>query len=175
MVEGYFKIMVLKELDKVEHTGYELMKKLEAYTGKKPSAGSIYPLLNELLADKLVSVHKDGRKKHYTLTTLGKRFVRSIIKEKKELVMKHIQLFRKIECGAAKASSSMDILADMIQKKEHVFMRNLKPLTDLRDVLLDVMLSEDFHKKEEKFMAIIRRTVKDMRKEVSGPSKERSR
>ena len=54
-------------------TGYSLAKEIEQRTGWKPSWGSIYPLLETLEKEKLVSAKEQGRTKQYTLTAKGKK------------------------------------------------------------------------------------------------------
>lgn len=78
MYKGNLKIIVLKELSKKDMSGYSLMKSLAEATGKKPSPGSIYPLLDELRSNGLVSMKEEGRKKIYSLTKTGKEHAKEV-------------------------------------------------------------------------------------------------
>ena len=74
-MQGYLKIFVLRELVKKEMTGYELMKSFEDFTGtKKPSPGTIYPLLNDLMKKGMVTVSAKDNKKIYRI----KRIIHTI-------------------------------------------------------------------------------------------------
>lgn len=42
------KLLVLHFIAKEPETGYSLMKKIGEFRGRKPSSGSMYPVLNEL-------------------------------------------------------------------------------------------------------------------------------
>ncbi|MBI4177071.1 MAG: PadR family transcriptional regulator [Candidatus Aenigmarchaeota archaeon] len=61
--------------------GYELIKDLEAFTGKRISSGQIYPLLKDLQKSGLVKIASRGRrdKKTFSMTTNGRRTVSSAI------------------------------------------------------------------------------------------------
>ena len=67
------RMMVLKTLATTPYSGYGLVKTIEKATSWKPSYGSMYPQLEQLKKEKLVTVKKDGRKKIYTLTKKGEK------------------------------------------------------------------------------------------------------
>jgi len=64
--------LVLRKLNERPLSGYSLAKEIEHSTGYKPSYGSIYPLLERMAKEGLVSVHEEGRKKIYTITRKGR-------------------------------------------------------------------------------------------------------
>ena len=69
MMSGYLRLIVMKTLANRRLSGYDLIKEIESNTGTwKPSFGSIYPLLEKLLKEKLVDFKVEGRKKAYFLT-----------------------------------------------------------------------------------------------------------
>ena len=72
MRSGNLQHIVLHKLSESPLSGYSLQKEIERASGHKPSFGSIYPILENLAKQKLVSVHQEGRKKIYTLTLAGK-------------------------------------------------------------------------------------------------------
>ncbi|HGY12266.1 MAG TPA: PadR family transcriptional regulator, partial [Desulfobacterales bacterium] len=47
MIKGFFKIIILKKLNERDRSGYDLIKEIESLFEKKPSAGSIYPMLKD--------------------------------------------------------------------------------------------------------------------------------
>lgn len=71
-------MVVLKTLAESPKSGYGLMKDIKEFTGHKPSAGSMYPLLDQLLEKKLVTVKEKGRSKEYSLTAKGRKVVREM-------------------------------------------------------------------------------------------------
>ena len=56
--------------------GYELMKELQKRLGRRISASNVYPFLNILRKNKIVSIGKTGKrdKKVYSLTFEGRKF-----------------------------------------------------------------------------------------------------
>lgn len=64
--------VVLHKLMEQPLTGYALCTKIEQLAGKRPSYGSIYPILERLTAEGLLTQHEEGRKKIYTITPKGK-------------------------------------------------------------------------------------------------------
>ena len=71
MAKGMLKFMMLSILSGTDATGYELMKKIEAHAGHKPSTGSIYPLLKSMQNDGWIEGKEDGEKTIYKITELG--------------------------------------------------------------------------------------------------------
>jgi DNA-binding PadR family transcriptional regulator len=72
IIKGHLRLLVLRLLEEKEMSGYDLMKSIGKKLGKKPSAGSMYPLLEELKASSLLSVKESGKSKKYLLTKEGR-------------------------------------------------------------------------------------------------------
>ena len=62
-VKGYLKLLILNLISKSNKSGYQLMKVIELHLGKKPSPGSVYPILNDLYDNGFVLMKKLGKKK----------------------------------------------------------------------------------------------------------------
>ena len=84
------KFYVLTTLSEKPAHGYEIMSRLENATGKKPSAGQIYPLLKALEDKRLVKtrVTRTGKRsrKVYALTLEGRAFSQSLLERFSNLV-----------------------------------------------------------------------------------------
>ncbi|HED03475.1 MAG TPA: PadR family transcriptional regulator [Candidatus Fraserbacteria bacterium] len=91
MQRGFLKYYLLKLLSEREHSGYGLMKAIEAETGFwKPSAGSIYPLIGALQEQGLIELapsaeHDDKEKKSYRLTAAGRQAIEEARQAKAEI------------------------------------------------------------------------------------------
>jgi len=91
--------MVLSELKKTNLSGMDLINSLEKYLGKKPSSGSIYPLLKDLTDKEFVEFTTDKNKKIYSITSKGLEAVEELIKEKGTMllnitnVLNHLSVF----------------------------------------------------------------------------------
>jgi len=82
-------MLMLHIMKEGEASGYDIIKKVESLTGKKPSTGSIYPLLKKMEQDGWISGRSEGGKTRYTLTEVGKEHA-SQIKEAKHEFIKNI-------------------------------------------------------------------------------------
>jgi len=68
--KGYLSFLLLWLLSKRSMTGVEIAIELKKRKGKKPSPGTIYPLLKHLKEVNILSIDKH---KSYTLTEEGKK------------------------------------------------------------------------------------------------------
>jgi len=80
------------------------MKFLGEHTGKKPSSGSIYPLLEDMLNDKIISMKESGRSKIYSITKKGKIEVKESLKSS--------------GCIHENMSQSMKLFSSLMDNKE---------------------------------------------------------
>lgn len=76
-MKGYLTYLILWILSKNSMNGAEVGRELEKRRGTKPSPGTIYPVLKELRNKGLIEVDK---KKYYSLTTQGKKELKSSCK-----------------------------------------------------------------------------------------------
>ncbi len=93
-VKGILKLLILKELEKSEATGYKLIQRISTKTCKKPSTGSVYPLLRELANAGFLDVRIDGNKKIYSLSQKGKAVLEEASKREKEVILKKIEVLK---------------------------------------------------------------------------------
>ena len=68
--KGFLSFLVLWLVSRQKMTGAEISSELEKRRGKKPSPGTIYPVLKNMKERELLSI--DGNKR-YTLTENGKK------------------------------------------------------------------------------------------------------
>lgn len=71
------KFYLLAALSRKEMHGYELMTQIAGITGKRPSAGQVYPVLKQMnSAGYIVQKSKPGKKrvKSYRITKSGEKF-----------------------------------------------------------------------------------------------------
>ena len=84
------KFYLLCVLQRKKMHGYEVMEELGKITGKKPSAGQIYPLLKALQKKKYIrmKIRKDGKRvsKIYSLTAEGRMLSKRLMSRFSELI-----------------------------------------------------------------------------------------
>ena len=88
---GFLKLAVLKLVSKGPIHGYALMKEIQRLTDEdwRPSPGSIYPALRELVSEGMVQVRVQGRRKVYEITPKGADDL-VVAMEHAEETMRHI-------------------------------------------------------------------------------------
>ena len=85
------QLILLKLLSERPMHGYALMREVEELLGSRPSPGTIYPLLREMLREGLVEVRVSGVSgrivKTYYITEKGRQYLASRSGELEELLL----------------------------------------------------------------------------------------
>lgn len=159
---GYLRLIVMKTLANRRLSGYDLTKQIEKDTGTwKPSFGSIYPLLEKLLKEKLVEVEAQGRKKVYFLTAEGKRHLQAIDKSKNTLVDGLIAAWKAF--GKITDRREMEFMLEIFNslKKGQLPFKELNPeLNEFRATIFELYTSG---RDKKKMKSILKGTVKKLR------------
>lgn len=162
MMKGYLRLIVMKTLSGKKLSGYDLIKEIEIKTGSwKPSFGSIYPLLEKLLKEKLVKVEIEGRKKLYFLTEEGKKHLVIIDKTKNTLADKLIATWRAF--GKITDKREMGFMLEVFNslKKGHLPFKELHPeLNEFRATIFELYSRG---KDRKKIKAALRETVRKLK------------
>jgi len=95
MFKSHLKLIVLKELEKDNLSGYDLMNNIGEF-GQKPSPGYIYPLLKDLKKKGFVRVKKSERRKEYSITDKGKKLLSQLEKNQEDMSKKMTKLWKSI-------------------------------------------------------------------------------
>jgi len=77
MLPGLLKMWMLKITSEKEVSGYEIIKKVNELTGKKPSTGSVYPLLKTMQTEGWIIGKKLPSKTLYQITDAGKKVLKA--------------------------------------------------------------------------------------------------
>jgi len=87
-VNNLVKLHILIAIASGKHHGYELMKEVEARTGKRISASHIYPFLKELSTAGHVTITEtnDREKKVYALTPSGRKLARETVARVEDVI-----------------------------------------------------------------------------------------
>lgn len=160
MLKGYLKIAVLKELNDRSLSGYDLMIRLENILGKKPSSGSIYPLLGDLNDKGLISVKEEGRKKTYSLTAKGRKDVMKLFKEKENLIAKKIEVLDLF--GSITGSKELESMKCLLQSCSHPAPENFKDMklwAELMDVAHLLINSGNYNDIRDDMREVVSETI----------------
>lgn len=162
MLRGYLRLIVMKNLTNKKLSGYDLIKNIEKHTGTwKPSFGSIYPLLEKLLKEKLVDVEIEGRKKLYFLTSEGKKHLTIIEKSKNTLVDKMIATWNAF--GKITDKRELEFMLEVFNslKKGHLPFKELHP--ELNEFRATVFELYSLGKDRKRIKGVLRETVKKLK------------
>lgn len=91
---GLLKLLILNELENREATGYELIQRISNKVTKKPSPGSVYPILKEMAAHGILNCREDGSKKLYSLSPKGKELLEKIYQTEKEAIFSKVKILK---------------------------------------------------------------------------------
>ena len=160
-MQGYMKIFVLRELVKKEMTGYELMKSFGDFTGSKPSPGTIYPLLNDLLKKGMATVSAKNNKKIYRISRKGEKILQGLMTERKKALENIISMLSTIY--SKKEISRMRMSLGVMSGEKGHFAKDFDVLSEMRESIFDFLTSRQYPKKRSKFRKIIQSTSKKIR------------
>ncbi|HEY3422214.1 MAG TPA: PadR family transcriptional regulator, partial [Methanocellaceae archaeon] len=84
--KGFLKFHILGVLQSGPTHGYEIMHRISHHTGHawRPSPGSMYPALESLEAEGIITCQGDGRRKIYSLTPKGENLMDQVQKKQQE-------------------------------------------------------------------------------------------
>jgi DNA-binding PadR family transcriptional regulator len=163
MATGILKMIMLHIMKDGEASGYDIIKKVEAITGKKPSTGSIYPLLKKMEREDWISGRVEDGKTYYSLTDTGWEHVAQINDVKHEFIEK---LHRSIAMASETFEDSdvQDLMKDM-----HNLHRGMRvPVKEQMELLAPLihqvadLLETDTDR--EKIRSVIQRAVDELKK-----------
>jgi len=161
--KGYLKLMILRILKDGAMNGYELMKTIAKKTGSKPSAGSIYPLLEELRKKRIVQVKSMKRKKIYTLTKTGKLQLNDVEKKKHELLDAVVKRARAIDhIFSMNMAPFIKMIHDRAERGEFPLHGIGDEIVDLRAAIVNLVENDKINKHNKKIKAILSETVKKL-------------
>ena len=90
---GFLKLAILRLVAERPIHGYALIKEIERITSEdwRPSPGSIYPALQSLVENGLITSTADGRRRTYEITPAGRIVLGAAIKHA-NIVLEHITI-----------------------------------------------------------------------------------
>jgi DNA-binding PadR family transcriptional regulator len=159
----HLKYVVLKILSKNKKSGYGLIKEINKQMNWKPSSGSMYPLLNDLLKDGLVKVEKEGRKKLYSITSEGEKKLKEFdqVKDKYiEQTRAHLKVFESI-CNLK--LGAMTSMLDNLKKDKPAFGKITPEIFMFREVFFDLYNKNKIKGNEAKIKKIFNKAIKDLK------------
>ena len=158
-MEGYLKIFVLKELKDKERSGYDLMRDFALSTGtSRPSPGTIYPLLNDLLEKGLLKVSEKSNKKIYSLSKKGEAVLAKLMREQKKSVERTINMFGLV-CNPSEIKKMRKSL-EIMGRKKGIIANDIGTLNIFRNAIVEFANSKNYSSKRKEFRNIVKHASK---------------
>ncbi len=154
MAKGLLNLWMLKIISEGEVSGYDIIKKVGKLTGKKPSTGSVYPLLKTMESKGWIIGKNIGNKTLYSITNEGK-----------EVVEGHGELK---DYYSEKIHESICLAHETFDDLHLAFSNNREILAPLAEEI-SLLLSEGVSKDE--IVKIIQNTMKKLKKLKKGDEK----
>ena len=160
MVIAMIKMMVLKELDNQEQSGYDLMKKI-SLSSNKPSPGYIYPLLRNLEERGFVSCIEEKRRKVYHISREGRKFLNNLKRTHENTMQFMIKNFEPISTKE-EMKELFKFQAKMTQNKDKL-MGDMDMMHKLQHAIFSIY-EKDYEKKRQKLRLILKKTTQQLEK-----------
>ncbi|RLG13965.1 MAG: hypothetical protein DRN66_03130 [Candidatus Nanohalarchaeota archaeon] len=162
MIKGFFKIIILKKLNERDRSGYDLIKEIESLFEKKPSAGSIYPMLKDLLGKEMITCKEEDRRKIYSITKKGKETFERLLKEKEEMIVKHIGLVRILKDITGEDIEHNKELFENVKFKEELFLKNISVWMSLKKTIEETILDKN-EERQKRAVALIENATSQLK------------
>lgn len=166
MIKNHLRIVVLKALCEQNLSGYDLIRTIYTSTGCwKPSYGSIYPLLKELHATRLVESKDVGRRKVYSITGKGRHALNDMI-----AATGNIQRAIAKECKMMESVCSptekkfVQYISTQFQNHGAIFGSVTDEVDRLQRVMMHLISNGRIVKNEQKIKEILNDAVKKLKK-----------
>lgn len=163
-IKGGLKLIVLKILNEKDFTGYGLIKEIEEKTGFwKPSPGSMYPLMNDLLEKKLVTCKKNNNQKIYSITDEGRKVYMEIKAKKQKIINEILDGVKFLEVLGEKEEGTRPIiyLLKEFEKEDFPLKEDFESIIEFR---VNLMKSLEKRKDLKKINKILKESSKKLKK-----------
>jgi len=162
MQEGYLKLSVLKILSEQDCSGYELMKEIEETIGKKPSPGSMYPLLKALQRHTLITSKTRDRSTIYHITQQGRSLLKELLSHRQEMLAKVEQTHKFLEHFCGEKQPGMRHLFQRLLQGKPPFGPFTFDAIRFRDTLLRAANRDLSNYKKQQIKTLLQQTTKEI-------------
>lgn len=164
MFRGHLKMLIMHCLDEKRMSGYSLMKYLTEKTGQRPSPGALYPLLQAMAKEGVVSMAKSSKKKLYALTAKGKKLKQEMGDMKAQAVNALEQTMNLWKNLCDKEIGFHNIILSSIKRGEVPFNEIGKDLAAFRQVIAELHNNGKIRKKQKQIGQILRKACRQLRR-----------
>lgn len=166
MINHKLRILVLKHLNQHALSGYSLINEIHEQSGWKPSYGSMYPLLEQLRKERLVTFSQEGRRKVYSLTEQGRDELATLSAHHRELTEQAREnmklLSHLLGFDDKRHDEIMDLFFSAVQKGELPFKEIMGSTTRMKMVCWELYEKGLIKKHGKRINEIMERATKEL-------------
>lgn len=157
---------ILKHLAATPQSGYGLIKIIEETSGWKPSYGSIYPQLEQLTNEGLVTFKEEGRKKIYSLTKKGDDALTRFSEDHSVMIAQMREnmntLAHMMDADMDAHQEMMDLFISALERGDNTFKEFEKPSLQLKMAFFKLYKEGKLKKNKKTVSAIMEEAAKKM-------------
>ena len=161
-MDGCLKLAVLQQLNRKPLAGYSIMQAIHQETGWKPSPGSLYPLLSDLVKENLATVKTSGRRRIYTLTRHGVQALEELRGQDRDIFNRLASQLR--VCSPQRADKDTLQMIERLSKGESPFGWLSGDLAELKKLALNAGLREPSAKNKREINSAMRTLLSALRR-----------
>ena len=164
MQSGCLKLTVLKILAKESQNGYRLMQAIGILLGRKPSPGSMYPLLKELHQKRLITSRKEDRQIVYSLTSAGKKHLQELMRHGNrflEMMQQNITLMHQM---LGENPQGVLRIVERISAGHAPFGAFTSQMIHFRDTALSAADTHLTSQQQQQIIMLLQKTTKEMQR-----------
>ncbi len=139
MFKGSLKIAILKVLKDGKYTGYGIRKELTKKAGWSPSYGSLFPNLKELESKKLIILNKKKNKNIYSITSKGKRLLKSVNNKSDKIINEIIKSIDTFGFMWDIDKSKLEELKYIVETMKKSIIVETREMSEFRDVFFGLI------------------------------------
>lgn len=163
-LRGCLRLLTLKALAGGPKSGYGLMSFVEEKVGGRPSSGSMYPLLESLQEEQLISTKKASRGAQYALTRKGRQRLKVIEKKRDEIMQNFLDGMRTIEALTGEDMHFPKQVVQSLKRGEVPFKEANPEWEELRARVFWLWQSGRMKAKRADVKKILKRTNQELKK-----------
>jgi DNA-binding PadR family transcriptional regulator len=161
--QGMLKMLVVQRLTDGPSSGYKLVKDIAERSGWKPSYGSIYPLLERMQHEGLLTVKAEGRSKVYSLTSKGVQYFRKQQDGRVQLFSQFSEQLKILECLGEEEANAAQTVLEMLKRGEIPF-QEIPEATELKYKLFNLLNEGKTKTHRKQIRAALARTIRELEK-----------
>jgi DNA-binding PadR family transcriptional regulator len=169
------RLIILQHLSKRPLAGYGLIKEIFDATGWKPSYGSVYPILEHMHKEGLVTFKQEGKRKTYLITAKGKAALQEF-RQQHSLMVEQIHGVQKVlmHLCNVKQDPFFDRISEGLERGQIPFHQVLKQGHGLRSELARLAQQGLLDTRKEEVIKILEDATRQLRS-IKKPGARRER